>query len=192
MQTADIIILVVIALPALVGVIYGFLNIAFSMLAWALALGISAKFSSYFSVMLEASVETPFLRSVLAFVGLFIISLIILTAIGFLIVKLLGRTGLTATDRILGLFFGMGLGAVIVVVVVFLAGFTALPSEVWWDRSLILQPFERISIWAQQFLPESMAKYHGYEVIIPEPQIEQYQPDTQPEPTAEIRPGANI
>ena len=190
MLTADIIILVVIALPALVGVVYGFLNIAFSMLAWALALGISAKFSSYFSVMLESSVDTPFLRNVLAFVGLFIASLIILTAIGFLIVKLLGRTGLTATDRILGLFFGMGLGAVIVAVVVFLAGFTALPTENWWDRSLIIQPFERISVWAQQFLPETMAKYHGYEPVVPGTQIEQYQPDIPSQPP-ETRSGTN-
>jgi membrane protein required for colicin V production len=191
MQTADIIILVVIALPALVGVIYGFLNIAFSLLAWTLALGISAKFSSYFSVMLVPSIETPFLRGILAFVGLFVVSLIILTAIGFLIVKLLGRTGLTATDRILGLFFGMGLGAVIVVVVVFLAGFTALPTESWWDKSLVIQPFERVSVWAQQFLPGTMAKYHGYEAVVPEPEIEQYQPDIQSEPAAETQPGAN-
>ena len=189
MQTADIIILVVIALPALVGVIYGFLNIAFSMLAWALALGISAKFSSYFSGMLEPSIDTPFLRSVLAFVGLFIVSLIILTAIGFLIVKLLGRTGLTATDRILGLFFGMGLGAVIVAVVVFLAGFTALPTEGWWDRSLIIQPFEHISVWARQYLPDTMAKYHSYEPVLPGTQIEPYQPDGQPlQP--ELQPGS--
>ena len=189
MQTADIIILVVIALPALVGVIYGFLNIAFSMLAWALALGISAKFSSYFSGMLEQSIETPFLRSVLAFVGLFIVSLIILTAIGFLIVKLLGRTGLTATDRILGLFFGMGLGAVIVAVVVFLAGFTALPTETWWNQSLILRPFVHISIWARKFLPETMAKYHSYEPVMPGTQIEPKKPDIQ-NPQPEPEPGA--
>ena len=191
MQTVDIIILVVIALPTLVGVIYGFLNIAFSMLAWALALGISAKFSSYFSAILEPSIETPFLRSVLAFVGLFIVSLIILTAIGFLIVKLLGRTGLTATDRILGLFFGMGLGVVIVAVVVFLAGFTALPTERWWDQSLIIQPFEHISVWTRQFLPETMAKYHSYEPVTPGTQIEQYQPDTQSQPEPQAQPGGN-
>ncbi len=72
MQTADIIILVVIAIPALAGVIYGFLNIVFSLLAWALALGIAAKFTPWFSPMLEASIETPILRLILAFAGLFI------------------------------------------------------------------------------------------------------------------------
>lgn len=176
MQTADIVILVVLALPALVGVIYGFLNIVFSMLAWALALGISVKFTPYFSPMLENSIDTPILRIILAFVGLFIISLVILTGIGFLIVKLLGRTGLTATDRILGLFFGMGLGAVIVLVVVFLAGFTAVPAEGWWDKSLLIQPFEQVSRWANRFLPDSIAEYHSYEATEPDP-LEKYIPE---------------
>ena len=87
---------------------------------------------------------------------------LIFTVIGFLVVKLLGRAGLTATDRILGLFFGMGLGAFMVLVIVFLAGFTAVPSQAWWERSLLLQPFVRVSIWAEQYLPHSMAEYHGY------------------------------
>ncbi|HSR61811.1 MAG TPA: CvpA family protein [Gammaproteobacteria bacterium] len=172
MQIADILILVLFALPALVGVFYGFLNIAFSLLAWTLALGVSAKFTPYFSPMLSSWIETPLIRVVLAFVGLFIISLIILTGIGFLIVKLLGRTGLTATDRILGLFFGMGLGTAIITVVVFLAGFTALPAEDWWQESRLVGPFERLSIWGERFLPESMVEYHGYEPVIPESGME--------------------
>jgi len=185
MQSADIVILVVIGLPALVGVIYGFLNIAFSILAWALALGIAAKFTPFFSPMLGSSIDTPILRIILAFTGLFIISLVIFTGIGFLIVKLLGRTGLTATDRILGLFFGIGLGTVIVLVVIFLAGFTALPAEPWWQTSKVLEPFERVSIWAEKYLPESMAKYHGYEVPVPVPDSQGKQPPVQ----TEAKPG---
>lgn len=171
----DIIILVIIALPALVGLLYGFLNIAFSLLAWTLAIVLSAKFTPVFSPLLENFIQQPLLRMVLAFVGLFVISLVILTGIGFLIVKLLGRTGLTATDRILGLFFGMGLGAVIVQVMVFMAGFTALPGEDWWNRSLIMQPFERVSVWAERYLPDSIARYHSYETVPITPEIEQYE-----------------
>lgn len=174
MTGADIAILIIFALPALVGVAYGFLNIAFSLLAWALALGISVKLTPVFSPMLAAYIETPLFRHALAFTGLFIISLIILTAIGFLVVKLLGRTGLTATDRILGLFFGMGLGGLIIVIVVFMAGFTALPTENWWQSSKLLGPFEKACLWAGRYLPESMAEYHGYDAQLPEKKLEQY------------------
>jgi len=162
LNTTDIIILIALFLPALIGAIYGFLNIVFSILAWVLALGMSAKFGSYFSPLIEEYIQTDMLRDALAFVGLFVVSLMIFTAIGYFIVKLMGKAGLTATDRILGFFLGFGLGISIVAVVVFLAGFTAITEEAWWQSSMILETFEQISVWAQQFLPDNVAKYHSY------------------------------
>ena len=164
MTTIDIVIIVLICLPALIGVFYGFLNIVFSLLSWALAFGVSIKLLPYFAPLLEGHVETELLRTSLAFAGLFIVSLLILSAISFFIVKLLGRAGLTAADRMLGLFFGMGLGGLIVAVVVFLSGFTLLPQEHWWRESKLVDPFERIGIWCYRFLPESIIEYHSYDV----------------------------
>lgn len=169
MQTADIVILVALALPALIGAVYGFLNILFSIVAWTLALGISAKFSGLFAPLLEGYVEAALIREVLAFVGLFVVSLMILTAVGYFIVKLLGRSGLTAADRILGFFFGIALGGAVIAVVVFLAGFTRLPREPWWRASILIEPFERIAVSVQPFLPDNVAKYHSYALTPPEP-----------------------
>ncbi len=182
MQSVDIAILVIVALPAIAGVMYGFLNIVFSLLAWVLALGISIKLSPAFTPLLESSVSTPVLRSILAFVGLFVISLVLLTGIGFLIVKLLGRTGLTAADRMLGLFFGIGLGAIVVEVIIFLGGFTALPQEPWWDDSRVIKPFERVAIWSDQYLPENISKYHEYEITA-NGSVEDTPPETNPPET---------
>jgi len=163
MSTADIVILCLIALPTIVGIFYGFLNIVFSLLSWAVSLGLSIKLVPYFSPLLENYVDTPILRIILAFIALFILSLLIMSGISYLIVKLLGRSGLTATDRILGLFFGMGLGGLIVAIIILLAGFTAFPQEPWWEESKLVEPFERISIWSARFLPESITEYHSYE-----------------------------
>jgi len=165
MSTADIVILSLLALPTIVGVFYGFLNILFSLLSWAVSLGLSIKLVPYFSPLLENHVDTPILRIILAFIALFILILLIMSGICYLIVKLLGRTGLTAADRILGLFFGMGLGGLIVAVIIFLAGFTAFPQEPWWVESKLVEPFERISIWSSHFLPESITEYHSYEQV---------------------------
>lgn len=162
MSGVDIGILVCMFLPALIGVIYGFLNILFSIIAWVFALGIAVKGSVYFSPLLENYIESPLFRDMLAFIGLFIISLMLLTAIGYFIVKLLGRAGLTAADRILGFFFGFGLGGAIICVVVFLAGFTAVTTKSWWQESLLIEPFQRIAVWGSQFLPEDVAAYHRY------------------------------
>lgn len=163
MQTADIIILVVLFLPALAGLFYGFLNILFSLAAWAIALGLAIKFGGQFAPLLQNYIHTELIRDVIAFVGLFIVSLMLLTALGYFIVKLLGRTGLTAADRILGFLFGIGLGGAMIAVAVFLAGFTAVPKETWWGQSLLLEPFQRIGVWAERFLPSNVAAYHSYD-----------------------------
>ena len=156
MSTVDIVILCLVAFTTVVGVFYGFLNILFSLLSWAVSLGLSVKLVPYFSPLLENYVNTPILRDALAFIALFILSLLVMTGISYFLVKLLGSAGLTAADRILGLLFGMGLGGLIVTVIIFMAGFTALPQEVWWEESKLASPFERISIWSSRFLPESI------------------------------------
>jgi membrane protein required for colicin V production len=161
-QTIDIVLLAVLFLPALAGGFYGFLNILFSLAAWGLALAVAVRFSGHLAPLLVDWVASPLLRSGLAFTGLFIISLMLLSLLGYFIVKLLGRTGLTAADRMLGFLFGIALGGAIIAAVVFLAGFTDLPGEPWWQASLLLEPFERIATWAAGFLPENVASHHGY------------------------------
>ena len=163
MTTADIAILCVILLPTIVGVIYGFLNIIFSLISWLVSLGLAVKLVPYFSPLLDNYVDTPILRIILVFIALFILCLLIMSSLSYFVIKLLGKTGLTAADRILGLFFGMGLGVLVVAVVVFLAGFTAFPKEIWWKESKLMKPFENLSIWGSNYLGESVTKYHSYE-----------------------------
>jgi membrane protein required for colicin V production len=163
MQTVDIIILVLLFLPALVGVLYGFLNIVFSLIAWVFAFAVTMKFSPAFAPLLTDYIDNPLLRNSLAFVGLFIVSLMLMTAVGYFVIKLLGRTGMTAADRILGFFLGLGLGIFIISFIVFLAGFTALPKEIWWQQSVLIQPFVRIAILGRTLLPEDAAELHAFD-----------------------------
>ena len=163
MTTADIAILCAILLPTIVGVIYGFLNIIFSLISWLVSLGLAVKLVPYFSPLLDNYVDTPILRIILVFIALFILCLLIMSSLSYFVIKLLGKTGLTAADRILGLFFGMGLGVLVVAVVVFLAGFTAFPKEIWWKESKLMKPFEILSIWGSNYLGEAVTKYHSYE-----------------------------
>ena len=78
MSTADIVILCAILLPTVVGVIYGFLNIIFSLLCWVISLGLAVKLVPYLSPLLENHIDPPMLRIILAFIVLFILCLLIL------------------------------------------------------------------------------------------------------------------
>ena len=163
MHIIDIIIVAVLVLPAVVGAIYGFLNILFSLIAWILALGIAMKLYGAVSPFLEPYVNIGILRDLLAFIALFIVSLLILSAVGYFLMKLVGRSGLTATDRILGFVFGVGLGGAIVTVAVFLAGFTSVPTSTWWHESALIQTFQQTAVWARRFLPANVVEDHRYD-----------------------------
>ena len=174
MQTVDIIVLATLIIPGLVGALYGFLNIAFSIIAWIMALGISFKFGALITPLLAPYVDTPLIRNILGFSGLFLISLMVFSLLGYFIVKLLGRAGLTAMDRVLGFFLGIGLGGFIIAVVVFMAGFTAFPEEGWWKDSVAIKPFEQIAVWSHRFLPADIVEHHGYrasETTVPKQQV---------------------
>ena len=167
MEGVDIGILVVLFLPAIMGLLYGLLNVLFSIAAWIMAGLVAVKFSGWFSPLLEAYLE-PALRNIIAFAGVFIISLVIFTTLGYFVVKLLGRTGLTAADRFLGFFFGIGLGGAIITLLVFLAGFTAMSKHEWWHEAVLIEPFQRVSVWGRGFLSEDIAVHHRYEPARPQ------------------------
>ena len=162
MEGVDIGILVVLFLPAIMGLLYGLLNVLVSIAAWVMAVVTAVKLGGFFSPLLDDYLE-PVLRDVIAFAGAFIISLVVFTGLGYFIVKLLGRTGLTAADRFLGFFFGIGLGGAIITILVFLAGFTAISKHGWWHEAVLIEPFQRVCVWGQRFLSEDIAAYHRYE-----------------------------
>ena len=161
-EGVDIGILAVLLLPAIMGLLYGFLNVLFSITAWVLALLVAVKFSGWISPLLEAHLE-PLYRDVIAFAGVFIISLAFFSALGYFAVKLLGSAGLTAVDRFLGFFFGIGLGGVIITILVFLAGFTAMSKHEWWHEAVLIEPFQRVCVWGRRFISEDITVYHRYE-----------------------------
>jgi len=78
--------------------------------------------------------------------------------VGYLGGQLVAKTGLTSTDRALGVIFGIARGIVIIAVLVLLAGLTALPQDPWWQESLLLEHFQEMAVWLKSFLPEDIAR----------------------------------
>jgi membrane protein required for colicin V production len=78
---------------------------------------------------------------------------------GAILGQLLESTGLKPADRGLGLLFGLARGALIVMLVVVLAGLTRLPEEPFWrdavSRPYVMQAMDELRHW----LPPDLAKY---------------------------------
>lgn len=157
MLWVDYAILAVIGLSALISVLRGFIREALSLAGWVLAFWVSLTFSASVAGLLADKIATPSVREAVAFFALFV-GVLLLTAVAIYVAGLLiDKTGLSGTDRMLGVVFGVARGAIIVALLVLLAGLTPLPRDPWWHESLFIPHFQALAAEIQRLLPPDIA-----------------------------------
>ena len=159
MQYADYVVLAIIVLSILVGAVRGFIKEAFSLLVWAAAFLIAFQYSGVLAMQLENQIELPSVRMSLAFAGLFISVLLVGGLLTYLLGKLVEKTGLSGTDRLLGAIFGGARGLVLVLALILVAGLTPIPQDPWWQQSRAIQSLMPLAEWAGQFLPDYIREH---------------------------------
>lgn len=147
MNVADIVILSVIGLSALLSLLRGLVKEILSLLAWVVAFWVAFRYSGLAADHLSGIVTQAPARVALAFVGLLVSSLVAFGLLNALLNAVLERSGLGPTDKLLGMLFGALRGLAIVLALVALAGLTPLPAEPWWHSSLLLPQLVVLSKW---------------------------------------------
>lgn len=159
----DYAILSIIAVSTFVSLMRGFVREAVSLATWIAAFWIAIAFSHPLAPLLSGVISVPSGRVVAAFVLLLLTTLVLGAVVNYLIGRVIERTGLSGTDRMLGAMFGVARGVIIIAVLVLLAGLTELPKDPWWKQSLLLGHFQGIALWLRGFLPPDVAKSIVYE-----------------------------
>ena len=162
MEGVDIGILIILFLPAIMGLLYGLLNVLFSIAAWIMAVVTATKLSGLISPLLADYLE-PVLRNVIAFAGGLYYQSGDLHGVGIFHCKITWQDRVDRRRQVLGFFFGVGLGGAIITILIFVAGFTAISKNEWWHEAVLIEPFQRVCVWGQRFLSEDIAVYHRYE-----------------------------
>ncbi|WP_372832047.1 CvpA family protein [Pontibacterium sp.] len=150
MNWADWVILAIIAISCLFSVRRGFIREALSLVTWVAAFMVARTFSGPMIELLQPYIETPSIRVAAAFASLFIVTLIVGALIGQLFTMLIQATGLSATDRLLGIAFGAARGGLVVVVLVMLAGQTPAVDDPWWRESQLIPHFALMEAWTKE------------------------------------------
>jgi membrane protein required for colicin V production len=162
MVWVDFLIIGIILISALISIVRGFVKEVFSLASWALAFWVALLFYPHMATLLVDYVATPSIRSFVAFASLFIVTLILGALVNHLISQLVKKTGLSGTDRMLGIIFGLIRGVAIVTLLILAAGATPMPQDVWWQNSLLLEHFEKLAVWLQGFLPSDIADHINF------------------------------
>ena len=162
MVWVDYLIIGIIAISACISIVRGFIKEVLSLLSWILAIWVGVMFHPQMSTLLADYISTPSIRLFLAFFTLFTITLVLCAMVNHMITQLVEKTGLTGTDRALGVIFGLLRGVAIVTVIVLAAGVTPMPHDAWWQQSLLMEHFENLALWLRDLLPADIAQHIHY------------------------------
>lgn len=148
-----------IAISFLIGLWRGFIKEVFALAVWVAAFLVAFLYSGVLADLIGDRIELPSARSALAFAGLFLFVLLVGGLLTWLIGKLVEKTGLTGTDRLLGSLFGLLRGVLLVVALIIVAGFTPIPEDPWWDESRVIRSMLPLADWGATFLPDEVLEY---------------------------------
>lgn len=159
MNWFDYSIIAVLVLSVLVGIWRGFVGEVLALACWVLAFWVAWMFGPPLAEQFSSSISVPSVRVMLAYAVCFIAVLIAGAIVSFLLRKLVTGSGLSGTDRLLGMLFGLVRGAALVVLVVLMMKFTPVVRDEWWRSSRLLPTFENGARWVTSRLPENIARY---------------------------------
>ena len=152
----DYVLIGIIVISSIIGLFRGLIKEAFSLFIWIFAAWVALTFSRNLSPFLIDFIESPSIRISAAGGLLFLITLILGAVINYLLTELVKKTGVTGSDRLLGMVFGIARGLIICAIAVTLAGLTPLPEEPWWDDSFLIPQFQSLAVWVRDHIPSGL------------------------------------
>lgn len=151
----DYAILAVIGISALISLVRGFVKEAVSLIVWISAFFVASTFYLNLSTLLT-NISDQLLRNAASIAILFISTLILGALVNYVIGQLVSKTGLSGTDRVLGIVFGALRGVLIIAAVLFfMDAFTPASTSSWWQNSQLVPEFTLIVEWFFEYLKQS-------------------------------------
>ncbi|MDA0977676.1 MAG: CvpA family protein [Proteobacteria bacterium] len=145
MAIVDWIIIGVLAISMLISFRRGFVKEALSLVTWFAAVIVARVFGSELAVLLEPHIATSSIRFASAYAMLFIGTLIAGGMVNFMVGEFIKMTGLTGTDRFLGMFFGLARGGILVMIAVAILHYAApVEQDGWYQQSVLIPEIVRV------------------------------------------------
>ncbi|MGB0958327.1 MAG: CvpA family protein [Litorivicinus sp.] len=126
----------------------GLIKEAMSLGIWIAAFMGSRTFGPRAEVLFEGVLDNPFYVTIAGFASVFVAVLILGAAIRFALAALVQATGLTWTDRLLGVVFGVARGALIVTLAVGIVNLSPFRSADWFVKSRLVPQFIEVAEWS--------------------------------------------
>lgn len=152
----------IIGISTVISLIRGFVREALSVVSWIAAFFVASNFYPYLAAFFTG-LDDKLLRNACAIAILFIATLVVGGIVNHIIGTLVDKTGLSGTDRLLGMCFGALRGILVVAAgLFFLDAFTSFSSSQDWAQSQLIPKFEHIIKWFFDYLKSSSSFLSDY------------------------------
>jgi membrane protein required for colicin V production len=144
------------------GIWRGLVREIMSLAGWVIAFLAANLFAAPVAEALPEAIKRPELRTLIAYVLVFLVVLIVTTAAAVLLGKIMHAVGLGSLDRTLGGLFGLLRGLIIVVAFALAAGLTSAPKKPFWKDSASGAALEGAALALKPWLPPAFAERLKY------------------------------
>ena len=156
MTYIDLGIIIIGSISILVGLMRGFVREVLSVITWVAAIWLGVNFYSMAGEYFKGIIEVEFFRNIAGFAAIFFTVLIIGSLISYLLNKLVTKTGIKGTDRVLGSVFGIFRGVLVVVLLMLIGRSVNFQENDAWKNSQLIGHFEPIVEKINDLLPSGL------------------------------------
>jgi membrane protein required for colicin V production len=150
-----------------IGLVRGFFREAMSLVTWLLAAWLAWRYSWLVEPLLSA-ISSDALRLWLGRLIAFVAVLLIGGIVGHLVARLVQKSGLSGTDRALGMVFGAARGLLDDGLLVLEFQQLEMDREPWWEDSVVVPHGTRIAEWLRAFMDAGVDRIEEAVAVPPE------------------------
>ena len=158
MATFDYVVLGIVAVSLMLGLWRGVVSELIALAAWVMAFMAALEFGAETGRMVFAGIADPAIRALAGCVLVFVGVLVLMSLIRLAVRSMVKALGLSLSDRLLGMFFGLARGVLLVMLLVAAGGMTSAPQQPWWKEATLAPPLETAVLVAKPWLPDDLAK----------------------------------
>ncbi|MBT9522066.1 MAG: CvpA family protein, partial [Dechloromonas sp.] len=154
----DYVVIGIVAVSLLFGLWRGVVGEVIALVAWGVGIFAAIEFGASVGHSVFAGLSDPALRTLAGCVVIFVGILVSMAVLNMVVRSMVKALGLSVSDRILGMIFGLARGVLVCMVLVGLGGMTSAPTQSWWKNATLAAPLETVVMAAKPWLPDDLAK----------------------------------
>lgn len=158
MTVFDYVVIGIVGLSLLFGLWRGVVGELIALVAWGLGLFAALEFGGQVGHWAFGGINDASMRMLAGCVLVFVGVLVAMALVRLVIQRMVKALGLSVSDRLLGMVFGLVRGVLVCMILVGLGGMTAAPKQVWWREATLSPPLETVVLAVKPWLPDDLAK----------------------------------